>query len=73
MQNQNLGGDGNRLVIQVIRCYILEHLKGRKAWIVHFYFTWRNIVSQLQSRTRLMLRASTQFENSNYATSLQQI
>ena len=45
-------------------------LKGRKAWYVHIYYTWCDIILifKLHRRTRLTPRSSIQFENSNDVT-----
>ena len=48
------------LLIQVSLCYILEHLEDRKAWYVHIYYTWCDIILifKLHRRTRLTPRSS---------------
>ena len=48
------------LLIQVSLCYILKHLEDRKAWYVHIYYTWCDIILifKLHRRTRLMARSS---------------
>ena len=63
----------NLIVVQVSVCYILKHLEDRKAWSVHIYCTWCDIILifKLQRRTRLTDRSSIQFENSNDVTSVQ--
>ena len=42
------------LLIQVSLCYILKHLEDRKAWYVHSYYTWCDIILifKLHRRTR---------------------
>ena len=48
------------LLIQVSLCYILKHLEDRKAWYVHIYYTWCDIILifKLHRRTRLTPRSS---------------
>ena len=48
------------LLIQVSLRYILKHLDDRKAWNVHIYYTWCDIILifKLHRRTRLMPRSS---------------
>ena len=48
------------LLIQVSSCYILKHFEDRKAWYVHIYYTWSDIILifKLHRRTRLMPRSS---------------
>ena len=43
------------LLIQVSLCYILKHLEDRKAWYVHIYYTWCDIILifKLHRRTQL--------------------
>ena len=52
------------LLIQVILCYILKHLKDRKAWYVHIYYAWCDIILifKLHRRTRLTPRSSIEIE-----------
>ena len=42
-------------MVQVSLCYILKHLEDRKAWYVHIYYTWCDIILifKLHRRTRL--------------------
>ena len=44
------------LLIQASLCYILKHLEDRKAWYVHIYYAWCDIILifTLHRRTRLM-------------------
>ena len=48
------------LLIQVSLCYVLKHLEDRKAWYVHIYYTWCNIILifKLHRRTGLTPRSS---------------
>ena len=48
------------LLIQVSLCYILKHLKDRKALSVYIYYTWCDIILifKLHKRTRLTPRSS---------------
>ena len=48
------------LLIQVSLCYIPKHLEDRKAWYVHIYYTWCDIILifKLHRRTRLTPRSS---------------
>ena len=48
------------LLIQVSSCYILKHLEDRKAWYVHIYYTWCDIILifKLYRKTRLTPRSS---------------
>ena len=59
-QDQFLEGEENLLVVQVSVCYILKHLKDRKAGSVHIYCACChiNIIFKLQRRSRLTLRFS---------------
>ena len=48
------------LLVQVSLCYILKHLEDRKAWYVHIYYTWCDIILifKLHRGTRLTSRSS---------------
>ena len=48
------------LLIQVSLCYILKHLEDCKAWYVHIYYTWCDIILifKMHRRTRLTTRSS---------------
>ena len=50
----------NLIVIEVSLCYILKHLEDRKAWALHIYYTWRDIILifKLHRSTQRMPRSS---------------
>ena len=59
MRGIHVSYSGKKLLIQVSLCYILKDLEDRKAWYVHIYYTWYDIlIFKLHRRTRLTPRSS---------------
>ena len=59
-KNQSLGGEEICLLFRLVYVIFLKHFEDRKAWSVHIYYAWCDIILivKQQRRTRFTPRSS---------------